>query len=501
MMRSRKYSWTRKLFFASFLVVCTSADPLRWLSRRDFVYDTTGQSNNMQTEAEGIELEFGQQRDLRIVHRKDNTSEKRNNEKEVKRKRKLKKVYASNHHDHHSHNNQEHRHNNNRNHLRGKHGDYYNRNKQHGNGQEHFHHLEDDININIDADFMGHILRRKKEPKSLDYQDGKHKNPTPQPTNRPSKRPTKRPSKQPTIMPFSDTSSSYPTASATKFPVANVGDEINEECSPNSICNQEGTFCSSGQEECCGVTHASLECECMDIGSGALEYMCFHTDACMLPCEDDNAIDTSSPTPAPTRGKTSSNTWAPTGGIISSSTLEPTIRTSTLEPTTRTSTLEPTIATTSNSTQSKPSAILCPTNLSQSESLLDDLTLNYEVKGDNLCMRLEYDNEGWIGLGFSSPDGRMVGSTAVIGLPDVKEAKYYALDGMSETMVTLLPESQQTLQEATIMQEDGLTMLSFAISLIDDEYVSVGENTFIFAAANSNQFGYHDKRGAITLNL
>ena len=66
MMRSRKYSWTRKLFFASFLVVCTSADPLRWLSRRDFVYDTTGLSNNMQTEAEGIELEFGQQRDLRI---------------------------------------------------------------------------------------------------------------------------------------------------------------------------------------------------------------------------------------------------------------------------------------------------------------------------------------------------------------------------------------------------------------------------------------------------
>lgn len=466
------------------------------------MYDTTGQSN-VQAEAEGTELEFGQHRDLRIAHRKDNRpGKKRNNEKDVKRKRKLKKVYATNHHQ--SQNDQEHRYNNNRNHLRGKQDDHHDSNKQHGNGPEHFHYLEDDININIDADLMGHILRRKKEPKSLDYQDGKHKKPTPKPTKRPSKRSTKRSSKQPTNMPIFDTRSSFPTASVTKFPVSSVGDETNEECSPNSICYQEGTVCSSGQEECCGVIHASLECECVDMGGGTLEYMCFHKEACMLPCEEEDAIkeDTNFPTPVPTKGTiSSSNTWAPTGGIFPSSTLEPSIQTSTLEPTIRTSTLEPTIGTTSNSTHSKRSATLCPTNLSQSESLLDDLTLYYEVVGDNLCMRLEYDNDGWIGLGFSSPDGRMVGSTAVIGLPDVKEAKYYALEGMAETMITLLPESQQNLQEATILQDDGVTVLTFAISLIDDEYIGAGENTFIFAAANSNQFGYHDKRGAVTLNL
>ena len=69
----------------------------RWLSRRDFVFDTTTTSNNVAPEIEGTELEFGQQRDTRVVHRKGNRDRS-----EVKRKRKLKRVKDTNHHDNHN---------------------------------------------------------------------------------------------------------------------------------------------------------------------------------------------------------------------------------------------------------------------------------------------------------------------------------------------------------------------------------------------------------------
>ena len=143
----------------------------------------------------------------------------------------------------------------------------------------------------------------------------------------------------------------------------------------------------------------------------------------------------------------------------------------------------------------------CPSNLSKSERLLDDLTLFYEVANDNLCIRLEYDNIGWVGLGFSSSDGRMVGSTAVIGNHlDTKEPAYYALNGMADSMIALLPESKQTLSEAAISQENGLTVMRFAKRLVDDDHIDFGENTFIFAAGVSNHFGYHgSQRGSVTL--
>ena len=319
----------------------------RWLSRRDFVFDTTTTSNNVAPEIEGTELEFGQQRDTRVVHRKGNRE--RN---EVKRKRKLKKVHETNHHDNHN-NEQYHRNDGSHNHHTGKH-------VQH----EHTQHNENHIDaINIDADFMGHILRRKSEPKSMHYRD--------------SKKPTSKPSKRPTSAPVTGTdernNNNFPTVAITDFPTASVASEP----------------------------------------------------------------------------------------VQSSS---------------------------------------CPITLSKSVSLLDDLTLYYEVvNSDNLCIRLEYDNEGWIGLGFSSSEGRMVGSTAVIGVPDEKEPAYYSLNGMADSMITLLSET--TVKEAALLQQDGLTIMTFSKSLVDDEHISLGENTFIYAVSNSNHFGYHNQRGSVTLYL
>ena len=393
--------------------------PARWISRRDFVFDTTNISRNHKNEqppSELIEVEFGEKQIGQLPMR-------RSNESELKRKRTLKKVVPNNHH---SHNN--HRHDNDHNLLRGKYeGDHHNQNEVTKNQNE----------INIDADFMGHILRKNNEPKSLEYQDSKN-TPTNQPANRPTSTSTKKPSKQPTT--------NSPTASSTQFPVANVY--------PSSAPTEVPTNKPTNQPTSASTKKPSKQPTTNSPTALSTQF----------------PVANVYPSSAPTEG-TSYSSWAPTK---------------------------------TSDTYTSSSSYLCPSNPNKSESLLDDLTLYYEVVDDNLCIRLEYDNEGWIGLGFSK-DGRMVGSTAVIGLPKEKEAEfnpaYYSLNGMVETMVTPLPRSQQTLQEANIMQDNGVTILTFTKSLIDDELISFGENTFIFAAAYSNRLGYHDKRGAITLNL
>ena len=155
----------------------------------------------------------------------------------------------------------------------------------------------------------------------------------------------------------------------------------------------------------------------------------------------------------------------------------------------------------------------CPDVLNRIEKLEDDLTLSYEIivegnRGLVFCSELAYEGEGWLGLGISET-GDMIGSTAVIGLPDsndVTNPGLYSLDGKTNSLVRLLPPDEQTLLGSSIVQEDGVTVMRFA-KLIDesseDFIINVpGVTTFIYAASDSNQFGYHGmKRGSVTLVL
>ena len=129
-------------------------------------------------------------------------------------------------------------------------------------------------------------------------------------------------------------------------------------------------------------------------------------------------------------------------------------------------------------------------------------------RGLVFCSELAYEGEGWLGLGISET-GDMIGSTAVIGLPDsndVTNPGLYSLDGKTNSLVRLLPPDEQTLLGSSIVQEDGVTVMRFA-KLIDesseDFIINVpGVTTFIYAASDSNQFGYHGmKRGSVTLVL
>jgi hypothetical protein len=151
----------------------------------------------------------------------------------------------------------------------------------------------------------------------------------------------------------------------------------------------------------------------------------------------------------------------------------------------------------------------CPDVLAKKTTLQDGLGLSYEIIVDNerqlLCSELEYEGEGWLGLGVSEK-GEMIGSTAVIGLPGTT-ANLYSLGGKENSLVQLLSDDLQTiLLGASIIQENGLTVLRFATYVNDsneDFAIKVpGVTTFIYAAADSNKFGYHGmKRGSLSLVL
>jgi hypothetical protein len=179
------------------------------------------------------------------------------------------------------------------------------------------------------------------------------------------------------------------------------------------------------------------------------------------------------------------------------------------------------LATANGITRSNP----CPDVLDKKTTLQDGLGLSYEIIVDNdrqlLCSELEYEGEGWLGLGVSER-GDMSGSTAVIGLPGTTDDTtkpgttddttnpnpgLYSLDGKENSSVQLLSDDLQTiLLGASIIQENGLTVLRFATYVNDsneDFAIKVpGVTTFIYAAADSNEFGYHGmKRGSLSLVL
>jgi len=117
---------------------------------------------------------------------------------------------------------------------------------------------------------------------------------------------------------------------------------------------------------------------------------------------------------------------------------------------------------------------------------------------------LEYDGEGWLGFGVS-PNGEMIGSTAIIGLPGTgEEPAQYNLQGKTLDDINQT-ESFSSPEKAVITQAGGKTILRFVKVLTDDAsnggFTENGLNAFIFAAGTSNELGYHQHRGSFRINL
>jgi len=122
---------------------------------------------------------------------------------------------------------------------------------------------------------------------------------------------------------------------------------------------------------------------------------------------------------------------------------------------------------------------------------------------DTVTMTYSVPQESWISIGFTKGNGMMIGADAVVGLPDSGEVKKYSMSSYDNIGVVPMPEEQQTLIEATIVQEDGNTRMQFTkiLNEIGEVPIAIGANTFIGAFGFGNMFFYHDKRDSFDIDL
>lgn len=144
------------------------------------------------------------------------------------------------------------------------------------------------------------------------------------------------------------------------------------------------------------------------------------------------------------------------------------------------------------------------------EGQLSDSILEYVVNRadaragglDTLTMIYTVPQESWVAIGFSN-DGLMVGSEAVVGLPDSGEVLKYSLSSYAQPGVVPMSEVQQTLIEPSIVQEGGNTILQFTklLNEVGEVPIAIGANTFIGAYGFNNNFSYHQARESFALDL
>lgn len=140
--------------------------------------------------------------------------------------------------------------------------------------------------------------------------------------------------------------------------------------------------------------------------------------------------------------------------------------------------------------------------------LSDTCLLKYQINvlepRNTITMELICEGVTWLGVGFST-DGQMVGSDAVVGILGQGVQKYH-LGGRWPGGITPLPESQQTLMDASINVYRGpITVLQFTKFMDEQDELKItpGVNTFLWAQGQSYYFGQHahDSRGSFQLEL
>jgi hypothetical protein len=110
---------------------------------------------------------------------------------------------------------------------------------------------------------------------------------------------------------------------------------------------------------------------------------------------------------------------------------------------------------------------------------------------------------GWVGIAFADNGGFMVGSEAVIGLPETGEVLKFDLAGKTTSTVTPMATEKQTLIGASIVQDSSSTTLTFTKRMVEDGEIPIvfGSNTFLAAYSASNALGIHSNRDSFALDL
>merc|ERR1712176_250467 len=138
------------------------------------------------------------------------------------------------------------------------------------------------------------------------------------------------------------------------------------------------------------------------------------------------------------------------------------------------------------------------------------LALHWSVSDNLLFGSLRYEGIGWLSLGFSM-DGSMVGSSAIIGQPDLaleeKSSSVSKFNLHSKLIHGVIPmeQDEQTLINATVCQDTNFTILTFIKKLNEANgeipISSSGKNIFLWAIGRSNSMGHHKAGGSFDIDL
>ena len=128
------------------------------------------------------------------------------------------------------------------------------------------------------------------------------------------------------------------------------------------------------------------------------------------------------------------------------------------------------------------------------------MVLTTDEPAGTITVEMTYAGEAWIGFGFSE-NGLMPGSKAVIALPDSNTALQYDLN--ARNLNDVVPFSTQTLLDSSMLQEDGVTTLTFT-KLLEEQGelpISLTDNSiFLYAIGFDNTLAVHQIREAVTLS-
>jgi len=133
--------------------------------------------------------------------------------------------------------------------------------------------------------------------------------------------------------------------------------------------------------------------------------------------------------------------------------------------------------------------------------LTPTLTMYWQLTPSDLRVQLVLQDKAWLAFGISE-GGQMVGSTAVIGLPEANTVQEYVLDDKS--IISIQTLADQTIKDTSLTQSDGKTVLSFRKPVTRNGQTiirSSGLSTFIYAIGSTNTFAYHEHRGSFRLDL
>jgi len=139
--------------------------------------------------------------------------------------------------------------------------------------------------------------------------------------------------------------------------------------------------------------------------------------------------------------------------------------------------------------------------------LSDTTFLKYQVHDGSITVEIISDQPQWLAFGVSTT-GEMIGSEAVIGLPDNGGlVEKYWLGGKSVDAIQPMPSEQQTLIDATItVDEYGQTIMKFTKLLSEEGEIEIlsggtSSNIFLFASGYGTSLSYHKEKMVFDLSL